>query len=255
MHFVDEHRARGAQLAYIGLDGAQRGAVRAEGDGAVEAVEVGVARAEHLQVVGEAGEIVLGERRRRLQHELLLRRDDQHAVAHGVEEAHAFRELLHHLGERAGDAEHRGRTVALEAARAAFDGEREVRARGDEVHRIEETALGDADIAQADIGQRIAVLDAAQQKFHIGGGLDRKLHLGDIQDIGGGAQTLHRTGQVRIARHAGPRLATGDECHRAGERKHERPTQRAGDSPTRRCDRCARLEVFRRCHDRQEFLF
>ena len=218
MDFVDEHRACGAHLADILLDGAQRGAVRAEDDGAVEAVEVGVTRAQHLQVVGEPGKVVLGQRRRCLQHELLLGRDDEHAVAHAIEEAHALGELLHDLGERAGEPEHGRRAVTLEPARAAFDGEREVRAGGDEVHRIEQTALGDADIAQADIGQRIAVFDAAQKKFDIGGRFDRQIDFSDVEDVGGGAQSLDRVGQVRVAGDPRERLASGEECGRASER-------------------------------------
>ena len=217
MDFVDEHRACSAHLADILLDGAQRGAVRAEDDGAVEAVEVGVTRAQHLQVVGEPGQVVLGQRRRCLQHELLLGRDDEHAVAHAVEEAHSLGELLHDLGERAGDTEHSRRTVTLEAARAAFDGEREVRAGGDEIHRVEKTALGDADIAQADVGQRIAVFDAAQQEFDICGRLDRQIDFGDVEDVGGGTQPLDRVGQVRVAGDPRERLTGGEERGRASQ--------------------------------------
>ena len=223
MHFVDEHRARRAQLAHIGFDGAQRGAVGAEGDGAVEAVEVGVARAEHLQVVGEAREVVFGERGRRLQHELLIGGDDQHAVAHAVEEAQALGELLHHFGERAGDAQHCRGAVALEAARAALDGEREVGAGGDEVHRIEQPALGDADVAQADVGQRIALVDAAQQELDVGGGFYGQLDLGEIGRVGGGAQTLGRGRQVGVAGDARQRLATGQENLGTDQYHHARP--------------------------------
>lgn len=227
---VDEHGARSTQLLDVLLDAAQRGAVGAEGDGAVEAVEVDVARAEHLEVVGEAGEVVFGERRRRLQDELLLRRDDEHAVADRVEEAHALGELLHHIGERAGQAEHRSGTVALEAARTALDREREVRAGRDEVHRVVETALGDIDIAQPNIGQRIAVFGAAQQERDIGGGLDGELEFVDIDDIGGGAQALGRSREVGVARRARPRLAAAQEGQRTGEHQRQRDTKPRGDA-------------------------
>ena len=118
--------------------------------------------------------------------------------------------MLHDFGEGAGDAEHRGRAVALEAARTAFDGEREVRAGGDEVHRVEQTALGDADIAQADVGQRIAVFDAAQQELDIRGRLDRQIDFSDVEDVGGGAQALDRVGQVRVAGDPRERLTGGE---------------------------------------------